>query len=300
MSDTDTGTSTNSTADPAGLADALARAAQAVRGAASLLFTAGAGMGVDSGLPDFRGPEGFWQAYPAAKKLGLRFEQLASPRWFAEDPGLAWGFYGHRLSLYRRTEPHDGFAILSAWAAAREGNAFVFTSNVDGHFQRAGFSEESIHECHGSLHWLQCTDGSCGHPAWPADGFEPRVDLDRLRAAEPWPECPGCGALARPNVLMFGDHSWNSARSDEQESRLDEWLSGAPRPITVVECGAGMAVPTVRWFGERMVRREGAFLVRINPRDESGGGLPAASIASIPLGAAAGLLRLGSILGSGL
>src|SRR5687767_9842489 len=88
--------------------DLLARAAAAVRDADALLVTAGAGMGVDSGLPDFRGTEGFWRAYPAFARLGLRFEQLASPAWFARDPHLAWGFYGHRLNLYRATTPHAG------------------------------------------------------------------------------------------------------------------------------------------------------------------------------------------------
>jgi NAD-dependent SIR2 family protein deacetylase len=54
-----------------------------------------------------------------------------------DDPELAWGFYGHRLELYRRTTPHRGFGILRR-LAERSGRFFVFTSNVDGHFQRAG------------------------------------------------------------------------------------------------------------------------------------------------------------------
>ena len=280
------------------LDQALARAAKAVREARSLLFTAGAGMGVDSGLPDFRGPEGFWEAYPVARRLGLRFEELANPRWFARDPGLAWGFYGHRLALYRATRPHAGFALLGAWAAAKPGGAFVFTSNVDGHFQRAGFSEESVHECHGSIHWLQCTEFSCGQPAWPADGWEPVVDLERLRAAEPWPTCPTCGLLARPNVLMFGDSAWSSLRSDEQEDRLDAWLATAPRPLVVVECGAGSAIPTVRWFGERLARRGAAFLVRINPREPDLGGVPDENAVALAMGALAALTCLGSHPGS--
>ena len=84
----------------------LDRAAQAVATADALLITAGAGMGVDSGLPDFRGDEGFWRAYPPFKRLGLSFVDLANPRWFEDDPELAWGFYGHRLNLYRATTPH--------------------------------------------------------------------------------------------------------------------------------------------------------------------------------------------------
>src|SRR6187402_2067468 len=69
----------------------LAAAAEAIRQADALLIGAGAGMGVDSGLPDFRGPEGFWKAYPPYRALGLRFEELASPHWFERDPPLAWG-----------------------------------------------------------------------------------------------------------------------------------------------------------------------------------------------------------------
>ncbi|MFY0537735.1 hypothetical protein [Nannocystis pusilla] len=99
------------------LVEPATRAAAAVRSADALMICAGAGMGVDSGLPDFRGPEGFWRAYPAARRLGLQFHDLADPRWFYSDPALAWGFYGHRLNLYRATTPHAGFALLQRWAA---------------------------------------------------------------------------------------------------------------------------------------------------------------------------------------
>src|SRR4051812_21640548 len=94
----------------------LNRAAQAVQSAGALFIGAGAGMGVDSGMPDFRGDRGFWNAYPPYEKLGLNFIALANPRWFRTDPALAWGFYGHRLNLYRATQPHEGFQILRRWA----------------------------------------------------------------------------------------------------------------------------------------------------------------------------------------
>ena len=63
-------------------------------------------MGVDSGLPDFRGDQSSWRAYPPYKKLGLNFIEMANPEWFSRDPRLGWGFYGHRLNLYRTTSPH--------------------------------------------------------------------------------------------------------------------------------------------------------------------------------------------------
>ena len=79
--------------------EAIERAATLIRQAQSLVIAAGAGMGVDSGLPDFRGNTGFWKAYPALGKAGLEFVSVASPQTFENNPALAWGFYGHRLAL---------------------------------------------------------------------------------------------------------------------------------------------------------------------------------------------------------
>ena len=87
------------------------KAAQAIRGARALIITAGAGMGVDSGLPDFRGKEGFWAAYPPYRRLGLSFYDAANPAHFERDPAFGWGFYGHRTNLYRQIVPHAGFGL---------------------------------------------------------------------------------------------------------------------------------------------------------------------------------------------
>ena len=98
---------------------AIRSAAEAICSADALLIGAGAGMGVDSGLPDFRGDEGFWKAYPPLKNLGISFYQMADPIWFHRDPRQAWGFYGHRLNLYRVTKPHDGFPHLKRMSQAQ-------------------------------------------------------------------------------------------------------------------------------------------------------------------------------------
>jgi NAD-dependent SIR2 family protein deacetylase len=245
--------------------DEIRRAADAIAGADALLIGAGAGMGVDSGLPDFRGTQGFWRAYPVYEKLGLDFASMANPRWFERDPAFAWGFYGHRLELYRRTVPHEGFAVLARWAARAPRGAFVFTSNVDGHFQKAGFDPAVVAEIHGSIHLVQCT--RCEAPVRSADALRVDVDATTLRAREPLPRCDGCGAVLRPNILMFGDGGWDGARTEAQLARHDAWHAalGAAR-LAVVECGAGTAIPSVRLFCEQQLRR-GASLVRINVRE---------------------------------
>jgi len=90
----------------------IIRAAKLLRDADALLITSGAGMGVDSGLPDFRGPNGFWGIYPALGRAKLHFEDIANPQAFVEQPSLAWGFYGHRLNMYRETPPGKSFGIF--------------------------------------------------------------------------------------------------------------------------------------------------------------------------------------------
>lgn len=271
----------------------IQQAAAAVRDARALLISAGAGMGVDSGLPDFRGDQGFWKAYPVYQHLGLDFAAMANPRWFQKDPAFAWGFYGHRLNLYRGTAPHAGFAVLRALAARAPQGAFVFTSNVDGQFQRAGFDEAQVVECHGSIHHLQCLRG-CGQPLFSAPEAQVQVDPATLRAAPPLPACPRCGGLARPNILMFGDAAWDDSRTSQQEARLSEFLAQVEGPVCVLECGAGLAIPTVRHFSEEVARR--GALVRINPREPQIRDSAIPRAISIPSGAAAALAAIAAAL----
>src|SRR5260370_8246643 len=108
-----------------------------VASAEALLIAAGAGMGVDSGLPDFRGDQGFWKAYPPYEQLGLSFTSLANPQWFATDPALAWGFYGHRLNLYPAPNPHAGFQILLSCARPLSHPPLSSTSNLSLLFHRS-------------------------------------------------------------------------------------------------------------------------------------------------------------------
>lgn len=270
--------------------DNVARARDALRTADALLITAGAGMGVDSGLPDFRGRQGFWRAYPAIARLGLSFEQMAHPRWFEESPELAWAFYGHRLNLYRQVEPHAGFGRLLAACPRLRLGAFVFTSNVDGHFQKAGFPQDRIVECHGSIHHFQCTSRCCD-AIWPADEEIIRIDEEEFRALPPLPLCPRCRALARPNVLMFGDGNWLSERTDAQHARFASWVENvcaASAKLVVIECGAGTAIPTVRATSEAITARAGGLLVRINPREAQ---VPPGHL-TLPMGAADGLAAI--------
>ena len=114
------------------LSEQFLKAADAVKSAQAMVVTAGAGMGVDSGLPDFRGDQGFWNAYPMYERLGINFVGAANPANFEGDPAFGWGFYGHRTNLYRETEasgaPEIGNPDENGFGSLQQG--FLEMSNV--------------------------------------------------------------------------------------------------------------------------------------------------------------------------
>jgi NAD-dependent SIR2 family protein deacetylase len=253
-----------------------------------MLIAAGAGIGVDSGLPDFRGTSGFWKAYPALAAKQVDFHSIANPQSFRTNPALAWGFYGHRLNLYRSTTPHPGFATLLQWGQQKARGCAVFTSNVDGHFQKAGFAADAVYECHGSIHHLQCVN-ACTPAVWRADDFLPVVDEQACRLLNAAPTCPHCGGLARPNILMFDDYDWVNERSKAQSCRMDEWLAQAGK-LVVLEIGAGASVPSVRAYGQYLRKHFCATLIRLNPDATSSDLYPADVL--LPYGALEGINTL--------
>lgn len=90
--------------------------------------------------------------------------------------------------LYRKTIPHDGFHILRKWCQQKDGH-FVFTSNVDGQFQKAGFSEDQIVECHGTLSYLQNLRGT--DEIWPVPtGFTIETDAETFKVSSSLPQGP--------------------------------------------------------------------------------------------------------------
>ena len=242
---------------------------QFIEEAQAVLITAGAGMGVDSGLPDFRGDEGFWRAYPAIKELQISFEEMANPQWFVTKPSLAWAFYGHRLNLYKNTVPHNGFAMLLDLVRKKNNDYFIMTSNVDGQFQKAGFSKDKIVEIHGSIYHFQCIE-NCMGDIWDADDKEIEIDMEKFEALD-IPQCKYCSNIARPNILMFGDRNWNVMRTFTQEERFDAWIGNVRsdgKKLVIIEIGAGTAIPTIQSTGEKLAKKiKGAKLIRINPRE---------------------------------
>ena len=119
------------------------------------------------------------------------------------------------------------------------------------------------------MHWMQCT-ADCGIGIFSADPFKLAVDDLTMRACPPLPHCPSCGCIARPNVLMFRDMSWDDSLACGQQAELNKWLQVVKRSrVCCVELGAGLAIPSVRQLCEQVAVAFDTPLIRMNPFESS-------------------------------
>ncbi len=169
--------------------EALDRVRGWVADAARICVLTGAGISTDSGIPDFRGPDGVWTRDPTA-------ERAAHIDAYVTDPEVRRRAWQQRLHHPGRTaEPNTGHrAVVDLERTGRV--AAVITQNIDGLHQRAGSDPERVIEMHGTLREVVCLDCDDRAPM--------EVALDRVRAGEDDPACRSCGGLLKSATISFG------------------------------------------------------------------------------------------------
>jgi len=174
-----------------GQPDALVEAAAAlVAEAQRICVLTGAGISTDSGIPDFRGPNGLWTKDPAAEKASNIGTYLADPEvrrrnWERRAAGALWA----------DVEPNDGHRALVRLQDRDKLHTLV-TQNVDELHQRAGVDPARVVEIHGTTRKVQCL--SCDYRA------DMEVVLERVRAGEADPPCLHCGGILKSATISFG------------------------------------------------------------------------------------------------
>lgn len=175
--------------------------AELIEGRQPCVVLTGAGISTESGIPDFRSREGLWAQYDPY--------EVASIAGFRSNPARAWEFYAHRLAVLSEAEPnpaHLAVADLERLGLVRA----VITQNVDCLHRLAGSAD--LLEVHGSVATASCP--ACGRT-------EPRDIVERLL---PLPRCADCGAVLKPDVVMFGEllpaHALDRATSLAREAAL--------------------------------------------------------------------------------
>jgi NAD-dependent deacetylase len=236
----------------------LARAAEDT---GALVFLTGAGVSAESGIPTFRGAEGYWQ-------IGSRNFQpmeLATRAAFDQMPEEIWAWYLHRRAICHAAAPNLAHAALSG-AEQRWGDRFLLiTQNVDGLHLRAGNSGARMYQIHGNLDGCRCVnDCAAGADPQPlplgfAQGWE---RARRLTAEERRQLTCTCGAWLRPHVLWF-DESY-----DERRFRFHSTLGAIERAWLLVVIGTSGATNLPNLMCERAAARRIPFLV-VDPESTS-------------------------------
>jgi len=160
-----------------------------IEGARRIVALTGAGISTDSGIPDFRGPQGLWTRNPVAEKM-------SNIHYYLADPEVRKASWQNRLaSPAWSARPNAGHLALADLEKRQKLHALI-TQNIDELHQIAGNSPELVVEVHGTMRSFMCW--GCG-----MRGPMPLV-LERVRAGEPDPRCRDCGGILKSDTISFG------------------------------------------------------------------------------------------------
>lgn len=211
----------------------LSTVADRLRDARRITVMTGAGVSAASGVPTFRGAGGLWRSF--------RPEDLATPEAFRRDPVLVWEWYNWRRSLIAACSPNKAHEVLARWTSLP--GVTLITQNVDGLHELAG--ARNVIRFHGSIWRLRCAQG-CGREEWE----DASIPIDPLP-----PRCPGCGGLARPAVVWFGETIGAEVLTRcGRAANCEVFLSVGTSSVVYPAAGLVLAA-----------RSHGAFIVEINP-----------------------------------
>jgi NAD-dependent deacetylase len=214
---------------------AVARRSSIVR----VLVITGAGVSAESGIPTFRGKDGYWRNLDPIK--------LATPQAFARDPELVWQWYRERRHSIRNAQPNAAHEAIANLAQGVD-EFLLVTQNVDDLHERAGLAKAEMVQIHGNIFVTRCS--RCD--------FEQEQEQERNGV----PRCAKCDALMRPGVIWFGE-----PLPLREIERVENYLQRDP-------CGVVVVVGTTATFGYIIdwalrASRRGGELIEINPEETS-------------------------------
>jgi NAD-dependent deacetylase len=206
-----------------------------------IVVLTGAGISTESGIPDFRGPQGVWTRDPNAEKL-------ATLQYYVSDPEIRKRAWQRRLHSEAFTaEPNAGHRALVA--LERRGKlSTLITQNIDGLHQKAGTTPDRIVEIHGTIHEVTCLD--CGERA-PMERA-----LARVRAGEDDPACRSCGGILKSATISFGQSLvYDDLMRSERAAKSCDLLLAVGSTLSVYPIAA--IVPLARRSGAKLVIMNG-------------------------------------------
>lgn len=223
-----------------------------------LTVLTGAGISAESGIPTFRGPEGYWTV--GSKEY--RPEEMATYSMFLKDPWEVWAWYLYRRTVCIKAEPNAGHLAIAEMERIFSDRFRLVTQNVDGLHLRAGNTEERTFQIHGNLHVLRCAS-ECSQKLFPFPGRigEKKKNEPVTEAEKKLLICPNCQGLARPHVLWFDEYY------NEHFFRAESALNWAGATDLLLVIGTAGATNIPMQIGGIVSRNPRAIFIDINIQD---------------------------------
>lgn len=222
--------------------------------AGSLVVLSGAGISAESGIPTFRGKEGYWV-------VGSREympEEMATFAMFSQRPDEVWAWYLYRRGVCRTAQPNAGHLAVVRFEELLGERFLLITQNVDGLHLRAGSSLERTYQIHGNIDFMRCAT-ECGAPIARLPELPAKAKGEGLRDDErALLRCPACGGLGRPHVLWFDEYY------DEEHFRFQSSLRAAVAATVLIVVGTSGATNLPMQVVHAALEA-GATIVDINP-----------------------------------
>ena len=206
-----------------------------------VLVLTGAGVSAESGIPTFRGKDGYWRNLDPTK--------LATPEAFARGPQLVWDWYRERRERIRNAQPNAAHAAIAKLAQHAD-EFLLVTQNVDDLHARAGMSAQDMVQIHGDIFVTRCS--RCEFRR-----FEHEHEYEQEHEI---PRCSECNALMRPGVIWFGEQlPWNELQ------RVESYLDRGPGNVVIVAGTTATFGYIIDWA--LRASRDGAELIEVNPEE---------------------------------
>ena len=212
-----------------------------------IVFLTGAGISAESGVPTFRGEDGYW----TVGSVNYHPQEMAIWASFSAMPYKVWAWYLYRRSICLIAQPNSAHNALVSAEQKLNDRFLLITQNVDGLHLRAGNSHQHTYQIHGNLNYRRCVK-ECGYGATPLP--------DELNI--PWPKarrfikeeykyvnCPFCGSLTRPHVLWFDEYY------DEDSYRFDSSIKAANNAALLVIVGTSGSTNLPRQICDLVIQR---------------------------------------------
>ncbi|MBT3222094.1 MAG: RNA polymerase subunit sigma [Proteobacteria bacterium] len=220
-----------------------------------VVILTGAGISAESGIPTFRGEEGYWKV----GSRNYRPEHMATWSNFCRMPEDVWAWYLYRLGVCRNAQPNAAHHAVVKLERALGDRMILITQNVDGLHLRAGSSRERTYQIHGNIEFMRCAKG-CHSDLYPIPKTVSCKQKGQTLSEEEVEalHCPRCGSRARPHVLWF-DECY-----DEQFFRFQSSLTAARRCSLLIVVGTSGQTNLPTQVGQ-LAAQNNAGIIDINP-----------------------------------